>query len=94
LDFRRIDTLSPRLDTIPVKLKALKELRDTAPFRRFDIHLSDGRALPVVTADHLLLMPNNNEEFFVVLPDGGFRIVDVSQVESAGRGPERSKTNV
>jgi hypothetical protein len=72
-------------------MKTLEDLRDTAPFRRFELHLADGRVLPVLTADHLFLMPNNNDEFFVVLPDGGFRIVDVSQVVSAGRGPERSK---
>jgi len=72
-------------------MKTLKELRDTAPFQPFDIHLADGRVLPVVTADHLLLMPNN-VEFLLVLPDGAFRFVDVAQVVSAGRGAERSET--
>jgi hypothetical protein len=72
-----IETSCLAVQTPLVKLKTLKDLRDTAPFRRFDIHLSDGHVLPVVTADHLLVMPNNNDEFFVVLPDGGFRIVDV-----------------
>ena len=72
-------------------MKMLKELRDVAPFKPFEIQLADGRVLPVATADHLFLMPNNNVEFFLVLPDGGFRFVDVSQVVRAGRDPERSK---
>lgn len=68
-----------------MKSKTLKEMRDTAPFKPFDIHLSDGRVLPVATADHLFIFPNSSE-FLVVLEDGAFRIVDTSQVVSAGRG--------
>jgi hypothetical protein len=71
-------------------LKMLREMRDAAPFKPFDIHLADGRALPVVTTDHLLFLPNN-PEFIVVLPDGGFRIVDPSQVVSVGRNPTRAR---
>ncbi len=68
-------------------LKTLKELRDRAPFQPFDIHLSDGQRLPVVTPDHLFLMPNGRE-CLVVSPDNGFRFVDADQVVSAGRaGP-------
>jgi hypothetical protein len=70
-------------------LRTLREMRDAAPFKPFDIHLADGRVLPVVTTDHLLFLPNN-PEFIVVLPDGGFRIVDPSQVVSAGRNPVRT----
>ena len=73
-------------------LKALREMRDTAPFKPFDIHLADGRVLPVVTTDHLLFLPNN-PEFIVVLPDGGFRIVDPSQVVSAGRSPVQARAS-
>ena len=70
--------------------KTLKELRDTTPFKPFDIHLTDGRVLPVVTLDHLFFMPGTGE-FMVVLPDGGFRIVDTQQVVSAGRTGTKSK---
>lgn len=59
-------------------------MRGAAPFRPFDIHLADGCVLPVITTDHLLFLPNN-PEFIVVLPDGGFRIADPSQVVSVGR---------
>ena len=50
-------------------LKTLREKRDSAPFKPFDIHLADGRVLPVATADHLLFLPKN-PEFIVGLPQG------------------------
>lgn len=59
--------------------KTIRELRDRAPFRPFEIHLADGRSLTVVTADHLLFMPHNHE-FLVVLSDGSFHFVDPDQV--------------
>jgi hypothetical protein len=74
-----------------MKLKTLRELRDTAPFKPFEIHLADGRMLTVATPDHLFFMPNS-AEFLVVLPDGGFRFVGSTQVVSAGRGSSRSKS--
>jgi hypothetical protein len=70
--------------------KTLKELRDSAPFKPFDIYLADGQVLPVVTLDHLFFMPGTNE-FMLVLPDGGFRIVDIQQVVSAGRNGTKAK---
>lgn len=71
-------------------LKALRELRDAAPFKAFDLELADGRTLPVVTPDHLFFMPDA-KELFVVLPDNGFRFVDLAQVVSAGRNAARAK---
>ena len=71
-------------------LKTIREKRDLAPFKPFDIHLADGRVLPVVTTDHLLFMPKN-PEFIVVLPDGAFRIVDPGQVVSIGPKGPRAK---
>lgn len=64
--------------------EVLKDMRDAAPFKPFEIHLSDGRALTVTTPDHLFFIPKS-PEFMVVLPDGHFRIVDSSQVVSIGR---------
>lgn len=64
-------------------LKTLQELRDAVPFRPFQLELADGRSLPVVTPDHLFFMPNG-KELLVVLPDNGFRFVDLAQVVSAG----------
>jgi hypothetical protein len=77
---------------VVMTLEALREMRDTAPFRPSEIHLADGRVLPVVTTDHLLFLPDR-PEFVVVLPDGVFRIVDPSQVVSARRNPAQARTS-
>ena len=74
-----------------MRLKTLREMRDNAPFKPFEIQLADGRSLPVATPDHLFFMPNSSE-FLVVLADGGFRIVDAGQVVSVGRGTARART--
>ena len=73
-------------------LKTLREMRDAAPFKPFEIQLSDGRALPVATPDHLFFLPKSRE-FLVVLADGAFRFVDSTQVVSAGRGSARVKAH-
>ena len=67
-----------------MRLQTLREMRDTTPFRPFDIQLASGRSFPVVSTDHRFLMPGRSD-FVLVLPDSGFRIVDVSQVESVHR---------
>ncbi len=72
-------------------LETLKEMRDITPFKSFEIHLADGRSLTVATGDHLFFMPNGSE-FLLVLPEGGFRFVDLAQVVSVGRGPSQAKT--
>lgn len=71
--------------------KTLKDLRDSTPFKPFDVHLADGQVLPVVTLDHLFFMPGT-DEFMLVLPDGGFRIVDLRQVVSAGRNGAKARS--
>ena len=73
-----------------MSIKTLRELRDAAPFKPFDISLADGRSLTVATADHLFFFPNSTE-FMVVLAAGGFRIVSSAQVVSVGRNPARAK---
>lgn len=73
-----------------MKLKTLRELRDNSPFKPFDIHLAYGQRLPVVTPDHLFIFPNDSE-FLVVMPDNAFRIVESSQVVSAGRDAKTKK---
>ena len=73
-------------------LKTLREMRDVAPFKPFDIHLADGQTLTVITPDHLFFMPNS-AEFLVVFRDGGFRFVDARQVVSAGRSSARAKAH-
>jgi hypothetical protein len=75
-----------------MSLKTLRETRDAAPFKPFDIQLADGRTVSVATADHLFLIPESRE-FLVVLPGGGFRIIDSSQVVSVGRSAARAKAH-
>lgn len=75
-----------------MRLKTIKEMREAAPFKPFEIHLAGGCALMVATPDHLFFMPDRRE-LFVVLPDGGFRFVDLDRVVSAGRGPNRAKAH-
>jgi hypothetical protein len=72
--------------------KTIKEMRDAAPFKPFDIHLTNGHTLRVATPDHLFFIPKS-PEFMVVLPDGGFRIIDLAQVVSIGRAANRAKSH-
>ena len=67
-------------------------MRDAAPFKPFQISLADGHSHLVTTADHLFFIPNSSE-FILVLPSGGFRIVDSTQVVSVGRNASRSKAH-
>ena len=75
-----------------MSLKTLREMRDAAPFKPFEIQLADGRSLNVATPDHLFFIPNSTE-FMLVLPSGGFRIVDSAQVVSVGRNAVRAKSH-
>lgn len=70
--------------------KTIREMRDAAPFKAFEIHLTNGHSLRVATPDHLFFIPKS-PEFMVVLPDGAFRIVDLSRVVSVGRAATRAK---
>src|SRR5436190_1941181 len=73
-----------------MNLQPLREMRDAAPCKKFDIRIAAGRSLGVPTPDHLFVMPNSTE-FLVVLAEGGFRIVDSPQIVSVGRGPARAR---
>ena len=71
--------------------ETIRDMRDAAPFKKFEIHLTNGHTLPVVSSDHLFLIPNSSE-FIVVLPDGAFRIIDLTQVVSLGRSGSSRKS--
>lgn len=71
--------------------KPIKDMRDSAPFKPFEIHLTNGHTLRVATPDHLFFIPKS-PEFMVVLPDGGYRIVDLAQVVNIGRAASRAKS--
>jgi hypothetical protein len=78
----------------------LEELRSVAsaqPFRPFVIHLTDGRALPVVHPEIVVAVPSG-ETILVHQTDGTIDIIDLPQVvrlelmpvnEGPGRRRER-----
>ena len=69
-----------------MKPETIRDLRDKAPFRPFAIHLADGRSITVVTPDHIMISPSN-DEFAVYLPDGTLELVDGKLVTSITRKP-------
>ena len=71
-----------------MKSTTIRELRDQTPFRPFDIHLTDGRALAVVTPDHIMISPTN-QEFALYHADGTLDIVEASRVTTITRKPRR-----
>ena len=64
----------------------IRDLRDKTPFQRFSIDLADGRSIPVITPDHLMISPLN-DEFAVYLSDGSLEIVDGKLVTGITRKP-------
>jgi hypothetical protein len=74
---------------VVMKPGTLREFRDQTPFRRFSINLADGRSIMVVTPDHLMISPLN-DEFAVYLSDGTLEIVDGKLVTSITRKPKKS----
>lgn len=72
-------------------MKTLQELRNRTPFKPFELHLSSGQSIPVLSTDHLFFFPTH-AELLVVLPDGGFRFVDPAHVVSAGTLRARGKS--
>ena len=71
-----------------MKPATIREFRDETPFRPFEIHLADGRALQVVTPDHLMISPTN-QEFALYHPDGTLNVIDASLITSITRKPRR-----
>ncbi len=67
-----------------MKPATIRALRDQTPFRTFEIHLADGRSLVVVTPDHIMISPTN-QEFALYHPDGTLDVVDASMITSITR---------
>jgi hypothetical protein len=57
------------------------------PFRAFDIHLADGRSLPVEHPE-VLAIPPAGRTIAVALADGTFEFVDVRHVTSLKPRPD------
>lgn len=71
-----------------MKPTTIRDLRDKTPFHPVEINLADGRALQVVTPDHIIISPTN-QEFALYHRDGTLDIVDASLITSIKRKPRR-----
>jgi hypothetical protein len=71
-----------------MKPATIRDLRDQVPFRPFDIPLADGRCLTVVTPDHIMISPTN-QEFALYNPDGTLNVVDANLITSFTRKSRR-----
>jgi len=57
----------------------LREAWKAEPFRKFTVHLGDGRNLPVRHRDFLMMSPTGRT-FIVYQPDGSHNVVDLFMV--------------
>jgi hypothetical protein len=63
-----------------MKIDELKKVRDRAPFRPFQLHLSNGEILPVVHPEYMALPPETGTELFVVWIGPHWNLLDATQV--------------
>jgi hypothetical protein len=71
-----------------MKPATIRDFRDQTPFRPFEIHLSDGRPLTIVTPDHMIISPTNRE-FALYQADGTLKVVDAAVITSIARKPRK-----
>ena len=62
-----------------MKINDIRTMRNRAPFRPFQIHLSNGEVLPV-THPETMSLPGDEREMFVVWTDKSWNLVDATQV--------------
>jgi hypothetical protein len=62
-------------------IEQLRKMHSARPFHPFDIHLADGRSLPVVSPEFLAVTPPGRT-IGVGLKDGTIEIVDLLLVTS------------
>jgi len=62
-----------------VNVKTIKEFCEEKPFRRFVVHLADGRGIPVEHPE-FVLYPPNGQEIIIYQPDDSFDFIDMFQV--------------
>lgn len=63
-----------------MQIADIRKMRDRAPFRAFQVHLTSGETLPVRHPDYLSLPPRADTELFVVWVDSEWNLVDSTQV--------------
>ena len=72
------------LHSYAVTIDAIKEARDTIPFKRFVIRTADGQGFEVQNHDSLLIA-EGGRTIIVVTPDQKFHILATEQVTSISR---------
>ena len=77
--FENLDELVD-YQTTNMKVVDLKKMRDRAPFRAFQLHLTNGETLPVRHPEYLALPPEAGTELFVVWIGVHWNLVDAGQV--------------
>jgi hypothetical protein len=75
----------------------LRELWKAEPFHKFTIHLADGRQIPVLHREFLMISPSGRTAY-VSQPDDSMNIVDILlvtdlEVRHNGRTHRRNKRN-
>jgi hypothetical protein len=77
-----------------VTIEQIRKAYDAQPFRPFDMHLADGRKIPVLHREFLALSPTGRC-VFVYQPDESFDIVDLFLVTDLefkrGPGPRKKQ---
>ena len=63
-----------------MKVSDLKKMRDRAPFRAFQLHLTNGERLAVRHPEYLAVPPETGTELFVVWVGVQWNLVDAGQV--------------
>lgn len=71
-----------------MKPTTIRDIRDQIPFSPFEIHLADGRSVTVLTPDHIMISPTN-DEFAVYGRDGSLKVIDGKLVTSINRKPRK-----
>ena len=77
-----------------MSISDIKKMRDRAPFRPFQLHLTNGETLPVPHAEYVALPPEDGTELFVVWVGIHWNLVDareiarVSVLERARKSPK------
>jgi hypothetical protein len=62
-----------------MKIADIKKMRNRAPFRAFEVHLTTGEVLPVQHPENMS-MPEDETEMFVVWTKRDWNLVEATQV--------------
>ncbi len=67
-----------------MKIEDLKKAKDQRPFQPFLIRMADGREVRVSHPDAIAWGPELPRIALVVVPDGGWEVIDIALITSLG----------